>query len=201
MQTRITHRPDAPRPPAPDSGAIACSPMENLMPLLATPALTRPQAGRVPRPLPAHADRALPLAHLRLGPLADLPAHEPVLAVYLASGGVATGDEVVGRLRGHVEQPLSRLARWIVARDVVVLPWVGAFGLPLFQFDFAHGRVRPELAPVMAELRGVFDDADIASWWATPNTLLSNRCPLELLRVDAARVHEVARLDRFIAAG
>lgn len=125
---------------------------------------------------------------------------QAVLRRYQQHHGLAGGDEVAARLRGHVAQPISTLARWIVGREVVVLPGHTVL-LPLFQFDFDAGRVSPAVGAVLAELRPVFDDWDLVSWFATPNALLDAALPMQCLDGDPAALIEAARIDRFIAAG
>jgi len=128
------------------------------------------------------------------------PNSHALLQRYLQHGGLADGDEVASRLRHRVDQPISTLARWIVAREVVVMPCASVL-LPLFQFDFTTGRVKPAVAAVLAELRGVFDDRDLASWFATPNALLDATSPMACLDAQGHAVLDTARTDRFIAAG
>ncbi|WP_425258812.1 hypothetical protein ACPOLB_25230 [Rubrivivax sp. RP6-9] len=152
-------------------------------------------------------DRAHPDTGARAAPPAWAPVAattlKAVLRRYQQQGGLAGGDEVSSRLRGVVEQPISTLARWIVAREVVVLPCesVLLLLLPLFQFDFRAGRVLPAVSAALSELRPVFDDWDLASWFATPNVLLDAAAPMQCLLHDPAAVVEAARTDRFIAAG
>jgi hypothetical protein len=128
------------------------------------------------------------------------PCSQALQERYFRDGGLAGGDEVASRLRPHVAQPISTLARWIVAREVVVMPCERVL-LPLFQFDFKTGRVKPAVAAALAELRDVFDDWDLISWFATPNALLSASSPMEFPESQGAALLDAARTDRFIAAG
>jgi hypothetical protein len=85
---------------------------------------------------------------------------------YALVGGLANSDELVTRLRDHSTQPVSRLARWIVAREVLHFHWHCEFYFPLFQFKLADMSLRPEVCNVIAELSGAFDDAGLTGWFA-----------------------------------
>jgi hypothetical protein len=150
-----------------------------------------------PRPTPAIDARVA----LREGARVAAPTWQSVLRRYQQFGGLAGGDEVASRLRGAVEQPISTLARWIVAREVLVLPCDSVLLLPLFQFDFRLGRVSPGVVAVLTELRSAFDDWDLASWFSTANVLLDGAAPMQGLEHHTAAVLKAARTDRFIAAG
>jgi hypothetical protein len=73
--------------------------------------------------------------------------------------------------------------------------------LPLFQFDPHTMSIRDEVLAVTAELRHVFDEWDIASWFVECNSWLGNRTPVVVVRENPTEVLEAARADRFIAAG
>lgn len=120
---------------------------------------------------------------------------------FRASGGLASGDELASRLRRCSEQPISMLARWIVDRRAVSFPWRSQTLLPLFQFDLATMSLRPAVIETVCELRGVFDDWDLAMWFARPNAWLSDFAPVNLVDVDTSAVLDAARADRFIAHG
>jgi hypothetical protein len=121
---------------------------------------------------------------------------------YRRHGGLASADEVVNMLsqRNHA-QPLSRVARWLVARDVVSFEWRGRTWLPLFQFELRAMALRPEVTVVIRELAGVFDGWELASWFASPNTGLGNMTPVAAITEFPAAVCDAARVDRFIAHG
>jgi hypothetical protein len=104
-------------------------------------------------------------------------------------------------LRQCSDQPLSRLARWIVARDVVSFKCEGTTWLPLFQFDEAALSVLPAVTAVIQELADVFDDWELAAWFALPNNWLRGRAPVDALAGYPSEVREAARADRFIARG
>jgi hypothetical protein len=120
---------------------------------------------------------------------------------YSSSGGIAGCDEMVGLLRLRFDQPISVLARWIVARSVVCFEWRTITMLPIFQFDIADMTIRPQLRDVLREWRDTFDDREVALWFVQPNAWLDGRTPVDVLRSDPALVLDTARADRYIARG
>ena len=124
-----------------------------------------------------------------------------MLASFRGCGGLARSDEALAWLDGEVEQGLSTLARWIALRQVVSFEWQAQTWLPLFQFDRRDMTIHPELALIMAELRGVFDAWELAHWFARPNSTLEGLTPAEALRDDPAAVLQAARTDRFAIEG
>lgn len=71
----------------------------------------------------------------------------------------------------------------------------------MFQIDFLATQVRPEVQQILAEFAGVFDDWEIAEWFAAPNLWLADAPPAEMLCRDPEAVVGAARADRFIAVG
>lgn len=146
-------------------------------------------------------------------PLGALPARAPfaddeprlqrVLQDYRCIGGVATGDQIVWLMRGKLDQPVSVVARWIVGRDVVSINWRNRILLPLFQFDLARCTLAPGLEQAIDELRDAFafDDAEIAEWFASPNSWLGGARPCQRLGPDPGAVLQAARADRFVVLG
>lgn len=126
---------------------------------------------------------------------------DQVEIAYRRSGGIASDADVVNRLRLCSDQPLSRLARWIVARDVVNFEHHGTTWLPLFQFGSEAPAVLPSVTSVIRELVDVFDDWELASWFALPNTWLQGIRPVDVIATHQCAVLEAARADRFIARG
>jgi hypothetical protein len=104
-------------------------------------------------------------------------------------------------LRQRTSQPISMLARWIVERRVVSFGLRGEYLVPMFQFEGAYMAVRRSVSAVLAELKGVFDDWDLAIWFASPNDWLGEHAPLHVLPIDPHAVLQAARADRFIAQG
>jgi len=120
---------------------------------------------------------------------------------YGRTGGLVPGDDLAGRLRRCCNQPLSQLARWLVAREVIGFEWRGQTLLPLFQFDVETFQPRPDVAAVLRELTCVFDDWELAWWFANPNAWLKGQAPVDVLGVDPRAVVEAARADRYVAVG
>jgi hypothetical protein len=117
-------------------------------------------------------------------------------------GGLASAEEVLTTLRQRtVDQPLSRLARWIVRRDLISLQWGATTWLPLFQFDTKAMSPSADVVPVTGELVNVFDDWELIGWYISPNTWLGGLTPIAAVKALPARVHQAARADRFIARG
>jgi hypothetical protein len=130
-----------------------------------------------------------------------------------SSGGLIGADQLVGlmhdggkRLPGlpilqPISQPISMVARWIVARQIVCISWRSQTLLPLFQFCDGRSSLRPGLAVVMAELTEVFDDWELALWFARGNSSLGSAAPADRLATHPEDVWQAARTDRFIATG
>lgn len=117
---------------------------------------------------------------------------------FRASGGLVDAHEVVDLLLKHTSQPISRLARWIVSREVISLRWQARTMLPMFQFDGVGMQLRAEVAAVMRELAPVMSEWEIGLWFCVPNGLLADLSPLEALAHDAASVHDAARGERYL---
>jgi hypothetical protein len=124
-----------------------------------------------------------------------------MVQVYDRSGGLARSEEVLFRLRRRTSQPLSMLARWIVDQRVVSFEWQAQRFLPMFQFDLADMAIQPETISVLAELAGIFDDWELAAWFAEPSVWLQGRSPVDVLAFDTPAVVAAARADRFVARG
>jgi hypothetical protein len=116
-------------------------------------------------------------------------------------GGWVSGDEMSRRMRHLWDQPISALATWMVRREIVNIVWNSQILIPVFQFVPDSLRIRPVIEATLAELRGVFDDWEIAVWFAHPNTWLGEQRPAALAAKDDDAVVEAARADRFIAHG
>ncbi len=139
-----------------------------------------------------------------------MPAGRPTLAdlgylamvqQYRASGGLATGNEVVRLMREICDQPVSVLARWIVQREVVCFIWKSEHLLPMFQFELRSMSLLPHLQAILSELVPVFDEWELALWFAQPNSWLQGAAPVDLIGVDSSAVLDAARADRFVATG
>ena len=122
-------------------------------------------------------------------------------AAYLRTGGLVSGDEAARILRRHSSQPISQLAHWIVERSIVSFYWNSRTLVPLFQFDRSDMSMRAGASAVVRELHDVFDDWDLAMWFAQPNARLSDVAPVDIIEHDQRAVAEAARADRLVARG
>ncbi len=130
-------------------------------------------------------------------------------AAFSGTGGLVSGDDLAELIRHRCEvagwlpesMPVSLVARWIVARSVVSLdsPWGPLF--PLFQFDLPTASVVDAMAPLLDELRPVFDDVELALWFVTPNDWLGGARPVSAMHHSLPAVLQAARADRFVAGG
>jgi hypothetical protein len=120
---------------------------------------------------------------------------------FAAQGGWVSGDEMARRMRRQWDQPISVLARWIVKREIVNIAWHSQILIPLFQFSSDAQQIRLVVRAALAELKGVFDDWEIAAWFAQTNVWLGEQRPLDLVAGNHVAVIEAARADRFIARG
>jgi hypothetical protein len=135
------------------------------------------------------------------GPRTLASTPDSALAVFRVHGGVAHAEEVVERLRKHCSQPMSRLARWIAGREVLIVESHGEAWLPLFQFDLDVGAIRPEAFQTITTLTPAFDDWELVSWFVEPNSWLDGDAPICVFFHDAPSVLQAARADRFAVAG
>jgi hypothetical protein len=119
-------------------------------------------------------------------------------AALARNGGFVPADQLCCHLRMHWDQPLSRMARWIVRREVVSVSWRAQIWLPMFQFERPSLDIRPAASEVIAALRQVYDDWELAEWFVRPHDLLARRVPAAELACDPGAVKEAARLDRFV---
>ncbi|HXD06942.1 MAG TPA: hypothetical protein VN680_12885 [Burkholderiaceae bacterium] len=121
--------------------------------------------------------------------------------VYARHGGLFSSDTVARLMRQSTEQPISRLAHWMVERTVVQIGWRAQTLLPLFQFVPHEMTLRPQVAQIVRELSDAYDDWDVAWWFANSNVFLDGALPVDVLERDAQAVLNAARADRFIAIG
>ncbi|QHE77365.1 hypothetical protein [Hydrogenophaga sp. PBL-H3] len=130
-------------------------------------------------------------------------------AAFTGTGGLVSGDDLAELIRHRCEVagwlpgslPVSLVARWIVSRAVVSLdsPWGLLF--PLFQFDLPTASLVDGMAPLLAELRPVLDDVELALWFVTPNDWLGGARPVSAMQHSLPAVMQAARADRFVAGG
>jgi hypothetical protein len=124
-----------------------------------------------------------------------------LMATFARHGGVRGGDEVADLMRPFVDQPVSRLARWIVSREIVTIVRSSVLLVPMFQFDTNLMELRLHCREAVRELSGAMVDEDVALWFAVPNAWLGGAPPVEVLERDPDGVVAAARADRFIRCG
>jgi len=122
-------------------------------------------------------------------------------SVFAEHGGIVTADELVRLMRTNVPQPLSIVGRWIAERAAVQFESRSQTWFPNFQFVGNPMSIRPAVCEIVLELRDVYDDWELALWFARRNEWLDHASPLEMIRRDAAAAVRAARVDRFIAKG
>jgi hypothetical protein len=106
-----------------------------------------------------------------------------------------------GELETSVMLHAYRRARWIISRTVISFGWRSQTLLPLFQFDEADMSPRPSIAAVVRELADVFDDWQLAVWFAQPNGRLCYAAPVDAIARDVPAVLSPARAERLLARG
>ncbi len=148
-----------------------------------------------------HGTNPFAATHAARGEGAAGAAFTTMALAYRRTGGLLASDELLCLLRPHADQPISRLARWIVTHQVVSFMWQSNTLLPMFQFDPADMALRAGPREVTLELAGAFDSWDLASWFAQPNAWLQGEAPVDRIVRDQPAVLQAARADRFIAAG
>ena len=132
------------------------------------------------------------------GPMSAASAFMAMDQTFAAVGGLVTGDQLVELLRPRIDQPLSRVARWIHERRIVSYERQAHHMVPLFQFDRATMELHHGVELVICELGVVFAGNDLAFWFATPNAWLDGAIPAYCVQHDPAIVLDAARADRFL---
>jgi hypothetical protein len=163
-----------------------------------TPIRQRPLPDRYP---PEHAPRSAEHRAASVQPAASDETFVSMLGGYRSSGGLAHMTEVVARIESGLGEDAGQLQRWSATRRIICFEWNAQRWLPRFQFAAAHALPHPDVELVLAELNAVFDECEVAQWFATPNSSLSGRAPVDVIVEQPAAVLEAARGDRFIADG
>jgi hypothetical protein len=120
---------------------------------------------------------------------------------YVSRGGLARGDELLALVRTRCDQPISRVARWIVGREAIQYRSGTEAAFPLFQFELSDMSIRPAVAGVIAELSPALDDIELAEWFVRPNATLAGAMPADVIDDDPGAVIAAARADRFVIRG
>lgn len=124
-----------------------------------------------------------------------------LLNAFRRSGGLARVPEVAARFQMDGVGDISPLSGWINTREVISFEWQSKFWIPLFQFNPVGLTLRAGLGGILAELRGVYDDWELATWFAQPNPWLADYTPADALAMTAPQVLNAARAERFIKVG
>jgi hypothetical protein len=120
---------------------------------------------------------------------------------YAPHGGMLHSGEAIRQMRDVWDQPISVLAKWIVARTMITITWRHDILIPMFQIDLAARALRPGCSEIIMELRDVMDDWDIARWFADGNPWLGGLTPVDMLIASWREAFHAARVARFIARG
>ena len=134
----------------------------------------QPDQSHVPRTWSEAADswpRQVPLASgmcRTTDPSAPLTLAAPcgpdtaLVDAYQKAGGAFTSDEFIRLLRKHFGQPLSMLARRIVARELLTFSWRGETFIPMFQLEPVTRSTRSDVLVLLAELAPALDEEEVA---------------------------------------
>lgn len=120
---------------------------------------------------------------------------------FRASGGIVNADQLTTLLLGRTDQPISRLARWIVARNVLSFRWRALTLLPMFQFETSTVSPRPDVSRTIRELIPGLSDWDATLWFAQPNAWLDGAAPADAIDEDPQGVFDAARAHRYLVRG
>lgn len=149
--------------------------------------------------VPSTTDAAVLLPYRRQQTICTDHAFVTLLDAYRGSGGLASAEELLLSFKHRGGPDVSMLARWIVARQVISFGWQSRTWLPRFQFSPHDMTPRGDLGPTLAELNDVYDECELATWFATPNLSLSGRTPVQAFMTSCSAVNRAARIDRFVA--
>jgi hypothetical protein len=116
------------------------------------------------------------------------------------SGGLARANEVASQFQRRSAQDISVLGGRLVKRQAIGFEWQSKLWMPLFQFNPSDMSLRAGLAGILAELVVVYNDWDLARWFAKPNPWLSDGLPANALAVAAPQVLWAARAERSAVA-
>lgn len=153
--------------------------------------LHRPNDDGTTRLAPRLTTRRVTLTLRQAFDLDELPS------AYRPSGGVIDSASLTRLLATRWEQPVSVLAKWIVARQVIHFGYHGQLMLPVFQFDLRRLEMRKAVVETIEALH--LQNADeLAGWFAKPNRLLSGLSPAEAIAEDPSDVLAAARSFRSI---
>ena len=121
-----------------------------------------------------------------------------MLQAYRHSGGLLRAPDVAARCRPHSGTDVHTLAAWVRHRQVVSFEWLSRTWLPVFQFQRADMRRQAGLAEVLSELVGLYDDWQLANWFARPHQRLADGTPADRLSHAPTEVLVAARAEQWM---
>jgi hypothetical protein len=119
-----------------------------------------------------------------------------LLNAFRESGGLARANEVASQFQRRSDGNAAVLGDWLVKREAISFEWDSRLWMPLFQFNASDMSLRAGLADILTELVQVYDDWDLAHWFAKPNAWLSEELPANALAVAAPQVLWAACAER-----
>lgn len=123
-----------------------------------------------------------------------------MLDAYRGSGGLSRGTQISALLEGRGRHTAGTVDKWKDTNEVIYFEWALETWLPRFQFDMATKAPWAEVGLVATELAGVYDNWEMALWFARPSSSLEGRLPADTLRSDPDLVIQAARHDRSLAS-
>jgi hypothetical protein len=103
---------------------------------------------------------------------------------YRASGGIARGDDLAHWMAGRGQGDSLHLAALLVGGAAFSFQWRDTFWVPMFQFSPQQPARGDGARQVLGELGAVLDGWSLAAWFASGNSWLSGRRPLDLLAAN-----------------
>jgi len=134
----------------------------------------------------------------------DQPCDRGVAAMRAAfreTGGLARAHELQGLLEVRDPRDFVRLAELIVSGAIASFEWRDAVWIPMFQIERGDQPHRPGARRVVAVLGAAFDGWVLSAWFASPNSWLEDRLPVDLIHTDQDAVLRAARADLFLCTG
>jgi len=119
-----------------------------------------------------------------------------MLKAYRHSGGLWRASDVATRCKPHSGTDVHTLAGWVLDRQVVSFEWLSRIWLPVFQFQRADMGRQQGLAEVLSVLAGVYDNWQVANWFALPNHWLADSTPADRLSRAPDEVLTAARAEQ-----
>ena len=124
---------------------------------------------------------------------------EELFAAFDAAGGIAQTEEVEQLLEEHGNGDRMKFSKALSKGEILSIAWSDIRWVPLFQLEPQDLSVRREVASVLGELYGIYDDWELGRWFTEPNGWLDARRPVDVIWLLPKRVAQAARADRFIA--